>query len=1547
MYFFFCRLKTINKSALEELNAEPSKVMDPDYTPDYHEKAHAQKPVASSSTSGGSIPRGPGSGLLWWQKANRRPPGRKKKSYYRLKPEVFDDPVSDTYSRLDKRKNDDDDDDDYHRSQKSQRGGKGGRRGRPLKALTIRNIVGSPDYVPEFDEDLVAKNKKYYESTSALHRERQFIDSPPSQRYQKRKKKVRYEYNYSSSPTSDSDLDSEANRAANAILKETKTTNDEILSQYPDLEIMDDYTAQILKTLPVNDLVTLLNSVSKGSNSVLSVQSCVEENGETTIYVVEEERPKAGASASVSAQPSDVVEDSSESVALTDANGEPITNVALDEDPEQLSVNYDTSNVGITVTESGGLQVTEVSEIVTPRPPPLQPAPGYLTSKTRAANEDRYKYKSLAGNPEPITVVSSSNASLASTISTVTVAETTSREDFDQSIIQQAMETMNPSSGAEVKPLMPVIYYKCKDSNQIFSVPVTHEQAISIAAGKAEYRPDLGKVVPINNNEASADVKDDKSLLPPSRSATPMSSHEVRGEIDIRPLSPACSEHSVRTYASIGASSATGAAPSAADLRRQQQLRQQDEKPYDLGIADDVNDDDDDDEIEIEIQTDEAGNIISTNAETLLKKVGSDDNDNTNDITKNSTTTTNTVTPTTTSHIQIIPRQPILYNAAHIQHNNQDSYTSRSSISHEYNTATDYQNVLTINTGSAFQTVARTQQQQQQQQPLLSMTHSVSTHSIGCGDDLVDAVASARTPEPKPPKESRTIAIQTSPAKDASNDDSNGSDDGTTVGIQTQTSPDLKKRRQRVVLCVSDSGPDSNDDDVIVVKPRTNPKVTEESNSEIPASWIVDDTVYPLYVFQVEYNKAMWQTCGFNEDTGIHLLISDDSNDRDTHPNPDTQHYTLFSPADVTHGEAKVTSKSSEEEHSVTEPTAVEHNIIANDQSNENNIYDHTNSEVISSGTMSVAEATHGEPSGISGSVPEERTVTSPTSGEYNAPTNDKKEMSNENNSVLSSSPDYANNEVVINEPMEMCIADESQVADDERNTLQNANSMATEELSVECSSSKQNQSEIEKDANNQQQRDAGNLGEVFESITPSTSSVTPLPSKLNDGADYANVAVNDAEDDRSTSPDSVRLLPQSPLYRPRTSGIFSRKGNIKFGGTSLRIKLRAPSSKSKSKSYVDDIANDADAEDDDYDEFDDDYDDDDDDEDDDDIDPPAYPSFTRRKSREEKMSEQQQTDDGTETEPGDDQPNSESWESEFADDNDDGDAISKSISESSEISQSVKEKQVSQESETPQIDELGVTIGQASPLNERLEIDEQSVTVVQLSQVSATPQTSEQIVTIGQASQGNEILQIDEQSVTLEQAPQESATPEMDEQGVALEQAPQESATSEMDEQGVALEQVSQESTTPEMDEQSVTLEQASQENATPEMDEQSVTLKQASQENATPEIDEQGVTMGQASQENATPQTDEQASQEAVLHLSQLASGDLDASPKDGSLHETNPLQDDKFLESKEGKDRKKELKEQMKTRSLPASPKPRETSQVSWLSLMQITLIITDGK
>ena len=584
-------------------------------------------------------------------------------------------------------------------------------------------------------------------------------------------------------------------------------------------------------------------------------------------------------------------------------------------------------------------------------------------------------------------------------------------------------------------------------------------------------------------------------------------------------------------------------------------------------------------------------------------------------------------------------------------------------------------------------------------------------------------------------------------------------------------------------------------------------------------------------------------------------------------------------------------------------------------------------------------------------------TVTSPTSGEYNTPTSDRTEMSNENNSVLSNSPDYANDEVVINEPMEMCIADESQVADDERNTLQNASSMAMEELSVECSSTKENQSEIEKDANNQR-KDAGKLGEVFESVTPSTSSVTPLPSKLNDGADYGDVAVNDAEDDRSTSPDSVRLLPHSPVYRPRTSGIFSRKGNIKFGGTSLRIKLRAPTSKSKSKSYADDIANDADAEDDDYDEFDDDYDDDDDD-DDDDIDPPEYPSFTRRKSREEKMSEQQQTDDGTETEPGDDQPNSEGWESEFADDNDDGEANSQQrIPESSEISQSVKEQQASQESETPRIDEQIVTIGQTSQGNETLQIDEQSVTVTQLSQVSATP------LTIGQASQDSETPEMDEQGVTLEQTSQESATPEMDEHGVTLGQASEESTTPQIDEQivtigqasqgsetpqideqGVTLEQASQANATPEMDEQCVTLEQASQESATPEMDEQGVLLEQTSQESATPEMDDQGVTLEQASHENTTPETDERASQEAVVHLSQLASGNFDANPKDGSLDETKLLQDEKSPESNKGKDRKEELKEEMKTRSLPASPKPKETSQVSWLPLMQIKLILTD--
>ena len=1224
---------------------------------------------------------------------------------------------------------------------------------------------------------------------------------------------------------------------------------------------------------------------------------------------MEEERPKPGAATST--QPIDVGEESSESVALTNANGEPITNVSLDEDPEQLNVNYDGSNVGIAVTESGGLQVTEVTEIVTPRPPPLQPAPSYLMSKTRAANEDRYKYKSLAGNPEPITVVSSSNPSLASPIGTVTVAETSSREDFDQSIIQQAMETMNPSSGAEAKPLMPVIYYKCKDSNQIFSVPVTHEQAINIAAGKAEYRPDLGKVVPMNNNEGYT-IKDDKSSLPPSRSATPMSGHEARGEIDIRSTSPAYSDHSVRTSASLEASSA-------AEQQRQQDRRNYvDEKRYDLNIVDD-----DDDEIEIEIQTDEAGNIISTNAETLLKKVGSGDNDNANDITKNSTNATNPITPSTTSHIQTIPRRPILYNAAHIQHSNQDSYASRSSISHEYNTATDYQNPLTVNTGSAFQTVTTTQQQQQ---PLLNVIPSVSTHSIACGDDPVDVVVGTSTPEPKPQKESRTIAIQTSPTKDASNDNNEDDNDRTAVGIQTQTSPNRQ---------ITDHGSDSNDDDVIVVESGSTPEVTEGSNSEIPTSWIVHDTVYPLYAFQVHYNEAMWQACGLNMDTDIQLLISDDSDDTATHPSPDTLQNTSVSPAEVTHGKPKVTSSPAGEEHSVTKSTAVDHTTIANDtaeKNNENYIYDHANNEVTINGTMSAVEVTQEEPPITNGSV------TSPPAAEHSSLTNDKTEMSNENNNVISYGPDRTNNEGEINRTMEICNEDDSQVADDEGSTLQNTNSMETEQLGVECSSTKENQCEIEKNANNHQ-KDASNLGDVFESVTPLTNSVTPITSKVDAGPN--EVTVDDVEDDRSTSPDSIRLT-RSPVYRQRTLGIFSRK-NIKFGGTSLRIKLKAP------KFYADDTANDADAEDDDYDEFDDDYDDDDED-DDDDIDPPEYPSFTRTKSREEKMSEQQQTDDGTETEPGDEGPNSEGWESEFADENDDGDVISsQSIPKSSETSQGVKEKQVIKEKATTQTDKQYVTIVQAPQGHETPQIDEQEDSVGQISEESETPQVDEQRGTVDQASQESETINRDEhcvadgqptqenatpqpgeQGVTLEQESQESVTPEMDGQGVTMIQVSQENLPPQTDELGVVLEQASQESETPQPNEQDVTLEQESQESETPQPNEQDVTLEQESQENTASETEENGVTSEQALEESATPQTDQQASQEAVLHLSQLASVDLD--PKNRSLNEMKPLQDENSPESNEGKDENKELKEEMKTQSLPASPYPKEVSQVS---------------
>ena len=1187
--------------------------MDPDYVPDYTEEGHARAQQPVPSTSGRLVPRGPGSGLMWWQKANRRAPGRRKKGYYRLKPEVFDDPDPEIgrQHRVGKFHTGNEDYDEYQH-----RRGRGQVQKRSVKALTIRNIVGSPDYVPELDNDFVVKNKMYLDqdrpsssSASGLTRERQYIDHPPPSSIQKKhkRKRVRYQYDYSSSPTSDSDLESEGNRAANAILKETKpsaaTTNEAILSQYPDLEITDDYTAQILKTLPVPDLVTLLNSVGKGSNSVLSVQSCVEENGETTIYVVEEERgPRS------QQNPSDITEESSESLVptQTDANGEHVTSVALDEDPDQFQAGHDGNELQ---------PVTDMSEILRPPPPPLQPAPDLLLSKGKAANYERYKYKSLAGNKEPSETegkeVQQQNSSQDKQNET-TVAQSgkgyksiensdlgthalgqpvPAGDDIDQSILQQAMETMNPSAGAEVKPLMPLIYYKCKGSNQIFSVPVTHDQAISIAAGRAEYRPDLGKVLPLNKNktviEPSLLKGDDSVKQAPSRSAIPQIDNSERPHIDIRPPSPMSSSHSPGVTPSQRGTpdpAATGAGTSA-DLGGPVALTAQiDDEHYEVNIAEDINsedddddDNDDDDEIEIEIQTDEHGNIIGTN--TLHKKADH------HPETSNSSSNSNASSPVTTSHpVGNTPHTPILYNAAHIQHNlsNQDVLTNRNSLSAQYSNSVtaDYENIITNNTLHVMPSNTSQLQQSMLQLPsskssnvatgTIVSTHPVSTHSIACGEEPIN-VRTATSATAKPHKESRTIAIQTSPIHDASDDDH---DNGASVGIQTQTSPIRRRRRKPIVLTISDS-----DDDLIEVNSRSNMKVTEWSDSEIPLSPIAHDTIYPLYAYQIHYEESLWRAYGLNIETDFELYLSDGTA---TNSNPDLQFHSIFSPSDVTSQGYGATDDRISGEYSGTESKSHRHDSTADDHLNTNVVRD---------------------------------TIV-------------QNQISNETTEI--------NIEMHSTQVSENC---------------EDGHSMDTIALPLECSSSGENQLNVNtKDAGNSNEND-NNLEELFKSVTPLDSPVTPLSTNVDDESNNVVISNKTGSIGSSTGHDAVTSGPGN-LNKVLESALYSHIAQRKplgIGRKAIRIgrkNIRINQKPHLSDDLTDDIDNDADVEDDEFD--DDDYDNGYDDEDYI-VDPPEYPSFTGvtgRTSTDGSSPREELTDDGTETEPGDENPNSEGWDS-------------------------------------------------------------------------------------------------------------------------------------------------------------------------------------------------------------------------------------------------------------------------------------------------------------
>ncbi len=612
-------------------------------------------------------------------------------------------------------------------------------------------------------------------------------------------------------------------------------TNDAILRQYPDLTINDAYTAQILRTLPVQDLITLLNSIKKGAHSVLSVQSCVEKDGETTIYVVEEERPSNGVSG----------DDAIPQMALTD---------------------------GGATQHASGHQADGMDFLLSP--------PAHVI---QVATEEQ-----LAACPAVLEDVA-----------------------LDPTIVHQTPETTGDGEG-----VAPSIYYRCPKTNQLFSVPVTHDQAVSISAGEAEYHPELGRVVP----------------LPPG-SSTPLSD--------------------------------TGGSPQSSRLADAALLGVQD-TPYYNGVPEE--EEEEEEEMEIEIQTDEAGNIIGTNGTITIRPrrestpvpsppvpsvptqgvpnpvvpfravcsvpasssaVGVASSQGVTGAgplypavpsaavpclptpspagpleaapspavsplavpsTAVPSTTPNpavpsTAIPSTGRHSPASPRpvptrspyRPILYNAAHIQRH----VPTRSTSPQRGATRPPAAAAPSTPVPRALFAASRSQTQQ---------TPSTS-QSVGCEDDPIspqNTDANQQTSHSgHTPKHNACMATQTSLGLNPPDGRDRG--DGESVAMETQTTPVARPRRPPRVVCVLDS---DEEDAILETLASASPCITWWDTSSI----IVHDTVYALYAHQLHYEECVWEAYG-----GQRRRVEDDDSD-DTATNsspPGTRYDAMFSPERV------------------------------------------------------------------------------------------------------------------------------------------------------------------------------------------------------------------------------------------------------------------------------------------------------------------------------------------------------------------------------------------------------------------------------------------------------------------------------------------------------------------------------------------------------------------------------------------------------------------------------------------------------------------------
>ncbi len=479
-------------------------------------------------------------------------------------------------------------------------------------------------------------------------------------------------------------------------------------------------------------------------------------------------------------------------------------------------------------------------------------------------------------------------------------------QNMDSPMMSQGMDP-NSSVADSRAAAMPLIYYKCHKTNHIISVPVTHQQAMDIAAGRSEFRPELGKVVPCSDGVPMAHVSTSSATAVPTGT-------------------------NANTFtATIG------------------------DDQYEIDLGEDINLSDVSgvngnlNEIEIEIQTDEHGNIIATNSNHVnVNSVHKVTNNNNNIIA--SSTVTSGATSTSLNSMATDPgfQGNVMFDPSALQ----DVDPSIPQPVFEVQPTPGLQMDMTQSAASlqefldnhvsvgaeAVDPDGMLQPLCQITTPLLNVSTPSQQHSIGIGNDST-ATCDSVTPfqsqismqqsamgigvETAPSttgnmqlqgqttarsaKERMTISTQTTPPSTPPVSTPGGIVNQADRAVECQASfptvpstvPLLQPKKE--VICISDdeTEPDImanfNTGNIITIAPPEDDIPQNDTLNTAPERDI-EDYIGFLYTYEQSYENLLWQYYGEGDDPMDHYAHLNMSIDTATNSSPDHMDSSLISP---------------------------------------------------------------------------------------------------------------------------------------------------------------------------------------------------------------------------------------------------------------------------------------------------------------------------------------------------------------------------------------------------------------------------------------------------------------------------------------------------------------------------------------------------------------------------------------------------------------------------------------------------------------------------